>query len=58
MEGAFDITSHMDFKKQCQKSLLKKPSEKSWGISQFEQQPAKNNDRVGNGTLSFKRTRV
>jgi hypothetical protein len=24
MEEAFDITSHMDFKKQCQKSLLKK----------------------------------
>jgi len=37
----------------------KKPSlKKSWGIGQFEQKPAKNNDRVGNRTLSYKSTFV
>jgi len=38
------------------KGFLKKPLQKCWGIAQYEQTPAKNNDRVANRTVSFKRT--
>jgi hypothetical protein len=39
------------------RALLKNPlHKKSWGIAQSEQKPAKNNDRVANRTLTFKRT--
>jgi len=47
----------MGFKTQAvRRAFLKKKTslKKSWGIGQFEQQPAKNNDRVGNRTLLFK----
>jgi hypothetical protein len=38
------------------KGFLQNPLQKSWGITQFDQKPAKNNNRVANRTLSFKRT--
>jgi len=31
---------------------------KSWGFTQPEQKPAKNNDRAANRALSFKRTSI
>jgi hypothetical protein len=38
------------------KALLKNRLLKGWGITQLEHKPAKNNDRVANRTLTFKRT--
>jgi hypothetical protein len=40
------------------RAFLKTLCKKSWGIAQSEQKPAKNNDRVANRTLSFKRTPI
>jgi len=38
------------------RAFLKPICGKSWGVAQSEQKPAKNNDRVADRTLSFKRT--
>ena len=38
------------------RAFLKIPLQRNWEIAQPEQQPAKNNYRVGNRTLSIKRT--
>jgi hypothetical protein len=61
IEGAFDSTSHIIIEAarwhghqryNLLKLLKKKHSlKKSLGICQFEQKPAKNNDRVGNRTV-------
>jgi hypothetical protein len=40
------------------RAFLKAPFEKTWGITQLEQKPAKSNDRAANRVLSFKRTSV
>jgi len=40
------------------RGYLKRPSDKSWGITQLKQKPAKNNDKAANRAVLFKRISV
>jgi hypothetical protein len=63
LPGEWKSREHEYWQSMCgqrqAKAFLQKPyAKKSWGFSQPEQKPVKNNDRAANRALSLKRTSI